>query len=1317
MNDDIERSIVKQAANLFVEQYCSANLKGRLIRLFSNEKSLEEISAALEELLPQKYISVRESDTGELQQELISSRDKPFFIHKIFVEKLNGRNNSLDAGGCIAVRNDVEVKSKVKNPEIADSLNFVMLIDGSMEIPDSLGPGTFSHVDFDEMLKLLLRKKLDSLSERSVITAVFAAAESTGVSSVSVLGKLTFLEKYVAGKSSIENLGAHLSDIGLINDLGPDFFKRIAQNKHALREIYAKASTSSIQARLQSANVVFGSFSKKLRIYLENMKIDLEPRKWLFEIPSDLTFDKWPIVAQTKIEILDLQIKPFVDESGKLDKGCFLHFEPESGTLIANEKVKVSWTTSPGSVGELGKWKIEIVPVEELRSEFATLRAKTVTASSRSSTVVFNLLEEEKEELAPRYQVRVTALDEDENEVKFSDSSIRKDEIAEALSQEFQIDSTFIEPPELRASKRNIFYSLGHAILNKVHKGISSVSLSNLAYDGAFLTANVISGQKISVPISPLVVDCQSFILEKHQIAHEWSGQSLTGGLIQFNDLSQKELGLPQELMAIRSEVLQRLDEIEGPKIPERLWGDEQFLYSARKYLSIYAEHLEESTGQLREDLLRLETISIRASSINGPVEGLLVLPLHPLRLNWVLEHSKAMFSWSNQLIGETDRKRRSELFDITLANAIKPSNLPFAAFAKFDEKIEMLSYLDELHYGVGLFAEPSKHDQKFALEVLSGVLSPHQIEVQDYGTTQAVTKKIQRYVESHVDTGSLNLVSVNPGEGTLVASVLEELFEDSAESHVNSSRVTTFSKQYSFVNPLRALQELQEFIENQDDKQTDTFLSPTLQVNAKLLNELGEKSLDENVALIEGIADSRIALMNSGAQVATTALKGLIVRTSSSSEDSQSGTRFITFPGIDPLDSSQVELLTAGHRSFLTAVAKSSGAENQETPVLELAIETDTLTQLSLIHSFADWVIAIDPHIGLGIIEVILGKSLIEGFVLDYAPDFIDGVGNRVTVSSSKNSELFKVLEVAMNYVGLLPGGVDAKYLLESLSLASGQLALKLLREDTKAKETIGLAITLAYLRIKGHLKNKIVIPVDSHLNLFGTNMRNADESGERCDLILVELLDNSYRINLVEVKARTGDPESTLPLVMESQVNQTEVILKNRIFENQGETRFDSDLQWARWAGLIRFYAERAKLRSELDSSLYPEIVRMANLIESEKLVPDIQKTGYIVSLNTTKASIPNRIGDMDLVLLNGENLREQGFTTVMRGESQSGFNSEIVETAPTQETAAIPEPDLPAQELEDPDAPQDATHLTRNTSRDATDAFFIELGEEIR
>jgi hypothetical protein len=87
------------------------------------------------------------------------------------------------------------------------------------------------------------------------------------------------------------------------------------------------------------------------------------------------------------------------------------------------------------------------------------------------------------------------------------------------------------------------------------------------------------------------------------------------------------------------------------------------------------------------------------------------------------------------------------------------------------------------------------------------------------------------------------------------------------------------------------------------------------------------------------------------------------------------------------------------------------------------------------------------------------------------------------------------------------------------------------------------------------------------------------------------------------------------------------------------------------------------------------------------------------------------------MDLVLLNGENLREQGFTTVMRGGSQSGFSSETVETELTPETVAIPGPDLPAQDLEDSYIPEDATNLTSNIPRDSTDSFFIELGEEIR
>ena len=331
-------------------------------------------------------------------------------------------------------------------------------------------------------------------------------------------------------------------------------------------------------------------------------------------------------------------------------------------------------------------------------------------------------------------------------------------------------------------------------------------------------------------------------------------------------------------------------------------------------------------------------------------------------------------------------------------------------------------------------------------------------------------------------------------------------------------------------------------------------------------------------------------------------------------------------------------------------------GGAKDSLPALELAIDVDKLAQLAVVHSFADWVIAVDPHIGLGIIEVILGQALIEGFVLDYAPDFIDGVGNRITVSSSKNSELFRVLEEAMKYIGLLPRGVDAKYLLESLSLASGQLALRLLREDTKAKETIGLAVTMAYLRISGHLKNKIVIPVDSHLNLFGTHSRNVGESGERCDLIIIEFSGDSYSVNLVEVKARTGEPEVALPLVMESQVNQTEAILRDRIFDNNEKSRFDSELQWARWASLLRFYSERALLRNELDSIVYEEITRAIREIEITHKTPTVTKTGYIVSMQASKASLPRNVGEMELVLLNGEKLRDQGFTTVMHPQSEN-------------------------------------------------------------
>jgi len=1311
---------IREGVELFVTEYCSEQVKGKFIRLFTSTETIEVISKFLDELLPiqHSYLVSNQEDNQLGTWKSVQVNQRPFFQHKILGLNSDTSRNVLDDQGCIDIRNEVEEKAKIGEPEFADSLNFIYLFDGSIEVTGSLGPDTFSQVDFDDVLNSLLSKKLSELDQSSKIKNLLGIAESSGSSSTGILNKILFVQRLKQKDFRIEALGRYLNEIGLIPDFGSDYLNRISQNRVAVKEIFAKSSTSTIAERLERANLVFGDFFQMLRKFLEEQNVDRDPELWKSRLPEELTFEKWPIVSKSEIELLDLSIKQFVTNDGKLDSGCFLHYDSDSGTLTALDKVKISWSTTPTIVGELGKWRVEVLPVEEIRGDFPTLRSKVVKSTARTSTITFDLSEEEKEDLAPRYQVRLTALDADGNEVNFSKKSSRSSEVALAYSQEFQIESQYNDLPDRSSAKRNVYPSIGHAVLDKTFKGSNSIQISNFSYEGDFLTGTFGNGSKVSIPISPLVVDIQNFILANPERAFLFVGTSLTGGKMGFNLLERNELEIPAALLEVRKRVLLRLSQIEGPKVPENLLEDVEFVKLCCEYLETYSESVSTSNAVVTEALLKLDTLQVSVSSIKGEINASVILPIHPMRLKWLADHYLRMISWSRLLVTELDRKRRPEKFDLSIANSITPANYPFTIFGKTSIDVGPYVYLGELIFGAGVYVEPSNKEQQFCLEVLNSVLSPHKLDIRDYSSMDSVTNKVNRYLDSHAEGKSLNLISIAPGDGTLISGILGRLMVGGTENRLKRSRVTVYSNYFNFVRPLASIQDLQETVEQLDSNQKDTFLSPSLEVRAKRIDQLGDEEFDEHIAIIEGLADSNVTYADSRSVEATSTLNGLIVRTASVSEDLAGGKRFLTFPAVTSLDAQNPDILTAAHHKYLEALVTGVGGGRHSLPVLELAIDVDKLAQLAVVHSFADWVIAVDPHIGLGIIEVILGQSLIEGFVLDYAPDFIDGVGNRITVSSSKNSELFRVLEEAMNYIGLLPRGVDAKYLLESLSLASGQLALRLLREDTKAKETIGLAVTMAYLRISGHLKNKIVIPVDSHLNLFGTHSRNVGESGERCDLILIEFSEDSYSINLVEVKARTGEPEVALPLVMESQINQTETILRDRIFENNGHNRFDSDLQWARWASLLRFYSERALLRNELDSIVYDQITAAIREIEITHKTPTIVKTGFIVSMQASKASLPRNVGEMELVLLNGEKLRDQGFTTVMHSQSKNTSDNTEIEDPIVQDLPNLnPEPkiqeSIAAQIISSPPVPELGSN---SVSSSPTREIRIVLGVEV-
>ena len=74
--------------------------------------------------------------------------------------------------------------------------------------------------------------------------------------------------------------------------------------------------------------------------------------------------------------------------------------------------------------------------------------------------------------------------------------------------------------------------------------------------------------------------------------------------------------------------------------------------------------------------------------------------------------------------------------------------------------------------------------------------------------------------------------------------------------------------------------------------------------------------------------------------------------------------------------------------------------------------------------------------------------------YLLDYAPDFVEGIGQRLTVTTSHRDEAIRVLANAMAGLGLAAVGGTETTILDTLAVVSGRLALRLLFKTSYARE-----------------------------------------------------------------------------------------------------------------------------------------------------------------------------------------------------------------------------------------------------------------------
>jgi hypothetical protein len=304
----------------------------------------------------------------------------------------------------------------------------------------------------------------------------------------------------------------------------------------------------------------------------------------------------------------------------------------------------------------------------------------------------------------------------------------------------------------------------------------------------------------------------------------------------------------------------------------------------------------------------------------------------------------------------------------------------------------------------------------------------------------------------------------------------------------------------------------------------------------------------------------------------------------------------------------------------FLATVGHLLGGQANARPAIEVTIDAHHRSLLERLHSNSNWVITLDRFFALDYYDSPYSqqlRSVARKYVIDYTPEFAEGLGHRMLVTTAWRDEIESLLSRAMDELGFAHVEESVGQVLHYLKTISGRLALRMTESINSAAEAVGLGVVTAYLQQQRRLEQAVLIPVDSSPRIFAPGADGVIAEGERrCDLMLVTLKRNIVEATLVEVKLRRGNTVlESLAKTMLVQMESSAAIIRDRFFSPE---RIDGALQRSYLANVIRFYVTRPRRYNLLSVEI--ERTFLDHLARLEKAGLDFRASyeGFIVSLD---------------------------------------------------------------------------------------------------
>jgi len=619
--------------------------------------------------------------------------------------------------------------------------------------------------------------------------------------------------------------------------------------------------------------------------------------------------------------------------------------------------------------------------------------------------------------------------------------------------------------------------------------------------------------------------------------------------------------------------------------------------------------------------LARCNTVEVQ--SLSGRTIGLVVLPMHPLRVAWHAAYDNLVF----HAAFEQDQKAKDIRSEFQcLDGAMFPAFLPNQDGGSF-------VFADTLGFhAVGMVPDTDK-EPKAAVAILARVLGEGEsmnVAPTVGGQSAAVVgDEIIKYLGCHNTSRLLHVHALRAGDGMTIARSLAHVDrrrriddDDAPEEELGNAPVFSLEMYPSeeqrgiagrFIAEARERRRSGAGVVSTEDQWMLESLSLPGGVNMPKLRWARKDEPDPKTAAHIAVAfdtfESQVKLDDIDIDQSNEVFRafGLLSfyerdftikpspRWCSTVPLAKKGERHPSGPGH-----------TDRLRRLQAAIQRHVGGSGK-LPVLYTDVSAKKEKGLKALHRLCDWVITLDRNAGIEYFDSPRDNGTIyDSYVIDCVPEREDLGCLQLITSTSNLEEVRTLLDGVLDQMGLSRSRQNAEFILNRLKALSGRLAIRLTGSKPPTSELIALAVSHANCEEASAgddcwvpLKEGFVIPVDDVRDLLPPLQEN--DGYARPDIIYVSTMPRKGLVfRFIEVKYRRHLRAARAPEVLRKIREQTESLHErwHDCYSHEDVCSSFRAIRRAKLARVLRFYADKAHrhgLPTARHAELSAEVDRM--------------------------------------------------------------------------------------------------------------------------